>query len=388
VRVEVSLRRARSSQLTLRDVRVALAVGGSPGENFVAVRRTPDFRYDGGPGRDSVVDPDSTAGQHTIRLGAGLDSFDGEPRPLRPGSPTFTVDGGPGRDMLLGGPGADSLAGGTGSDTLDGGGGADWLAGGTGTDTAAFVHLPVADEGAISVTLDGRRNDGTAGQDAQVGSDIENASILDPPSSADVLVGNEGPNVLVGGGTVQGLGGDDTLVSDNGAGTGTTLDGGDGDDRIGALAALPDGGFAETPASVVCGPGADVVFTNAPAPADCERANVGMHVLGARPIGRKGVVRARIDCSDPRGCLLDGLLLRLHGRIAGASIVHTPAILIPFGESRTAKVRIKARVWKRHRRARSLHVAITPVPQAIRLASPAASTGSYPRALTVRITAG
>jgi hypothetical protein len=348
------------------------------------VSGTSDFTYDGGPSRDSV-NVESPDGRFAIRLGAGLDYFAG-PLDTVDSTATFAVDGGAGRDTLIGGPGVDSLEGGTGSDTLDGSGGADTLAGGPETDTVVFTHAPLPGDRAFSVTLDGRRNDGTAGQDAWVGADVENASILGEPQSRDDLVtGNEGPNVLVGPGTVRGLGGNDILVSDGYAGGGTTLDGGDGDDRIGALAWLPDGGFAGTPATVTCGAGNDVVFTNAAAPADCERANVGMHVLGARPIRRNGVVRARIDCNDPRGCLLDGLLVKLHGRLAGSSTVRTPAILIPFGESRTASVRIKARVWKRHRRARSLRVEITPVPQPTRIPSPAVSTDSYPRALTLRI---
>ena len=65
-----------------------------------------------------------------------------------------------------------------------------------------------------------------------------------------------------------------------------------------------------------CGAGADIVFTNAAAPADCERVNVGMHVLGAGSIGRNGVVRARIDCTDQRGCVLRGLVLTRRGHEA------------------------------------------------------------------------
>jgi hypothetical protein len=125
------------------------------------------------------------------------------------------------------------------------------------------------------------------------------------------------------------------------------------------------------------------VFTNAAAPADCERVNVGMRVLGARSIGRNGVVRARIGCSDPRGCVLRTLLLKRRGH--EASIVRIRVIRIPFGESRTASARILPRVWKRRRHARSLRIEITPVPQATGIKSPAASTGSYPRALTLRI---
>jgi hypothetical protein len=60
-------------------------------------------------------------------------------------------------------------------------------------------------------------------------------------------------------------------------------------------------------------------------------------------------------------------------------------IKIPFGESRTASAQILPRIWKRHRHARSLRVEITPVRQATRIVSPAVHTGSYPRALTLRI---
>jgi RTX calcium-binding nonapeptide repeat (4 copies) len=387
LRLAISLTRARATSVTVQDVRVPVAAHGSRGVNSVFVRGTPDFTYDGGPSRDNV-NVESPDGRFTIRLGAGLDYFAG---PLdtfnrsRDSTATFAVDGGAGRDRLIGGPGVDSLGGGPGSDSLEGNGGADTLAGGPGTDTVVFTHAPLPGNGPFSVTLDGRRNDGTAGQDAWVGSDVENASILgEPQSSDDLVVGNDGPNVLVGPGTVRGLGGNDILVSDGYADSGTTLDGGDGDDRIGALAWLPDGGLAGTPATVTCGAGSDVVFTNAAAPADCERANVGMHVVGARSIGRKGVVRARIDCNDPRGCVLGGLLLKLNGRRVDAP-ARTPAIRIPFGASRRASVQIDPRIWKRHRRARSLRLEITPVPQPTQIPSPAVSTDSYPRALRLRI---
>ena len=361
----------------VQDVRVAVAAVGSAGTNGLQFIRTPDFTYDGGPKRDDVAVRESPGGHSTIRLGAGADFFDGQPPALGAPDSTATsrVDGGPGRDYLMGGPGADSLDGGTGSDTLVVHGGADTLAGGAGADTASFGSDPNHDDGPISVTLDGKRNDGTAGQDAMVGSDIENAGIgpTTPPGDA-VLVGNDGPNVLVGVGTVRGLGGNDTLISNNLQGAGTTLDGGDGDDRIAARAwDTASASFAETPASVTCGAGADVVFTNAAAPADCERANVGMHVLGARSIGRNGVVRARIDCTDPRGCVTRGLLLERRGH--EASITRIRVIRIPFGESRTASARILPEIWKRRRHGRSLRVKIEPVPQETRSESAAGPIG-------------
>jgi hypothetical protein len=143
VRLEIALTRARTTSVTLQEVRVPVVARGSGGVNGMFVRGTPDFMYDGGPSRDNVN-----------------------------------------------------------------------------------VESP---------------DDGTAGQDAWVGSDVENASILgEPQSGDDLVIGNEGPNVLVGPGTVRGLGGNDILVSDGYAGGGTTLDGRDADDRIDALAWLPD----------------------------------------------------------------------------------------------------------------------------------------------------
>jgi len=371
----------------VHDVRVAVAAVGSAGRNTIRFRRTPDFTYDGGPKRDDVAVRDSPGGHSTIRLGAGADVFDGQPPAL--GTPdstaTFIVDGEAGRDYLMGGPGADSVDGGTGSDTLVVNGGADTLTGGAGADTVGFGSDPNHDNGPVSVTLDGQRNDGTAGQDALVGSDIENAGIspTSPPSDA-VLVGNDGPTVLGGPGTVRGLGGNDTLISNNLQGAGTTLDGGDGDDRIAARAwDTASASFAETPASVACGAGADIVFTNAAAPADCERVNVGMHVVGARLIGRNGVVRARIDCTDPRGCVLRVLVLQRHGH--DASIIRIRVTRIPFGGSRMASARILPEIWKRRRHDRSLRVKIEPFPQSTRSESTAGPIGSYPRALTLRV---
>jgi hypothetical protein len=386
-RVQISLKRARTSSFMVHDVRVAVAAVGSAGTNTIQFRRTPDFTYDGGPKRDDVAVRDSPGGHSTIRLGAGADVFDGQPPAL--GTPdstaTFIVDGEAGRDYLMGGPGADSVDGGTGSDTLVVNGGADTLTGGAGADTVGFGSDPNHDNGPVSVTLDGQRNDGTAGQEALVGSDIENAGITptSPPSDA-VLVGNDGPNVLVGPGTVRGLGGNDTLISNNLQGAGTTLDGGDGDDRIAARAwDTASASFAETPASVACGAGADIVFTNAAAPADCERVNVGMHVVGARLIGRNGVVRARIDCTDPRGCVVRVLVLKRHGH--DASIIRIRVTRIPFGESRMASARILPEIWKRRRHDRSLRVKIEPFPQSTRSESAAGPIGSYPRALTLRV---
>ena len=83
----------------------------------------------------------------------------------------------------------------------------------------------------------------------------------------------------------------------------------------------------------------------------------------ARPrreiIGRNGVVRARIDCTDPRGCVMRGLALTRRGHEAsiGGPI---RVIKIPFGESRMASAQILPEIWKRRRHGRSLRVKLDP----------------------------
>jgi hypothetical protein len=75
-RLEISLTRARTTSVTLQDIRVPVAAHGSGGVNSMLVRGAPDFTYDGGPSRDSV-NAESPDGHFTIRLGAGLDYFAG-----------------------------------------------------------------------------------------------------------------------------------------------------------------------------------------------------------------------------------------------------------------------------------------------------------------------
>jgi hypothetical protein len=76
VRVEISLKRARTTSVTVQDVRVPIAARGSGGVNSMFVSGTPGFTYDGGPSRDNV-NVESPDGRFTIRLGAGLDYFAG-----------------------------------------------------------------------------------------------------------------------------------------------------------------------------------------------------------------------------------------------------------------------------------------------------------------------
>ena len=131
--------------------------------------------------------------------------------------------------VLLGGDGNDvlynatlvpaTLDGQAGADTLFGGWGADALLGGPGADTADYSYRTAA----LSVDLDGKANDGAAGEGDSVASDVE--SIVGG-SADDRLRGGPGANRLSGGG------GTDTLVSrDSGP---DTVSCGDGSDSVAA----------------------------------------------------------------------------------------------------------------------------------------------------------
>ncbi len=124
-----------------------------------------------------------------------------------------------GKVVLNGGSGDDTL-GGVGRDTSD-----DTLdisyRGGLGTDTVDFSYRTEA----ISISLDGKGNDGRQGEKANVSNDIENVL---SGSGNDTITGSAGNNVLTGGlgddvisggsgdDTVYGSGGNDTISGDSG----------------------------------------------------------------------------------------------------------------------------------------------------------------------------
>jgi Ca2+-binding RTX toxin-like protein len=142
--------------------------------------------------------------------------------------------GGPGADALIGSAGANTLEGGAGNDDLDGaggndtltgGGGADTLAGGAGTDTVSYGDH----KGAVTASLDGAANDGSAGEGDAIAADVEN---LTGGLGDDVLYGNWLPNALRGdpsGNWLPTTGGDDTIYS---MGGGDGIYGLGGDDTV------------------------------------------------------------------------------------------------------------------------------------------------------------
>jgi uncharacterized delta-60 repeat protein len=136
-----------------------------------------------------------------------------------------------------------SINGGVGDDTLMPGDGPETLVGGAGADMADFSAFNAN----LTITLDNKPNDGPAGADMNVESDIENIiggsgnDLIIGGPFAEHLYGGPGNDTLWGGGgndTLEGghghdqlfgQGGDDLLIArDN---TQDTLDGGDGIDR-------------------------------------------------------------------------------------------------------------------------------------------------------------
>ena len=129
--------------------------------------------------------------------------------PDRPRSPSWEAAA---TNSLTGGP-ATTCWGGPGTDTLRGGDGEDLVA--------------YADHAApVDVTLDGQANDGSAGENDLVASDIEDvygspfADRLVGDAAGNVLWGDDGDDVLVGGAgldSLSGQGGDDLLEARDGA---------------------------------------------------------------------------------------------------------------------------------------------------------------------------
>ena len=128
------------------------------------------------------------------------------------GSGNDVVLAGAGDDSLFDGPGRDRHSGRGGDDTLFSAGGADVLWGGAGTDTVGYdPPLGTPRRGGVRADLDGRADDGSAGERGRIRTDVEN---LDGTAFADVLRGNGRANEIDGAGgadRIFGLGGNDLI---------------------------------------------------------------------------------------------------------------------------------------------------------------------------------
>jgi Ca2+-binding RTX toxin-like protein len=289
--------------------------------------------------------------------------------------------GGEGIDTITGAAGSDDLEGGAGDDALRGNGGGDRLLGGPGTDTV-FFSPPGSTEPRLSVTLDGQPNDGKPGENALVGSDVENVTFdtgfeTAPLPGGNTLIGNDGPNVLIGAGTVRGLGGDDVVV---GMGAqGNDLDGGDGNDRVVATVHDDFIGYVGA-ATIACGNGDDTVFTESldQRPADCEHFNIGLHVAAAIAIvGPDGRAAVRVTCDDIVPCRFGNVLLRYKNHVMSEHSSR-PHLTIAPGQSAVRRVRL-TRGWRRPGRFHTL--VVTATPSAFGLGLPGVVTAGFARVI-------
>jgi Ca2+-binding RTX toxin-like protein len=239
------------------------ALAGGPGADTLAGGDGTDV-LDGGPTDEGADRLAGGAGADELRGGPGPDALAGDDGPdhLLAGGGDDRLDGGAGDDALEGEADDDALAGGPGADVLDGGPGAD----------LADYRASTAP---VTVTLDGVRDDGEAGEDTL--RDLEGAL---GGAGADTLVGDGGANRLEGGA------GPDLL---DGGGGADTLRGGTGRDALRARDGVRDDGGCGPDADLALVDGRDALRAGAER---CERAD-----QGTRP--RRGEALLR-----PRGCAL------------------------------------------------------------------------------------
>ena len=239
------------------------SMSGGPGADVIAGGVGVDVA-DGGAGTDNV---DGGAGNDSLSGGSGGDALEGSSGDDRLRGAADGLAVADGNDTLSGGDGRDDLAGDTGDDALRGGPGSDAVAGGAGRDIAVY-----GDSGdPVTATLDGRANDGVAGQLDALRGDLEG---LRGGAEQDTFTGSSGPD------TIEGAGGEDYL--DGGAGR-DDLRGGSGADTVRSRDRSAD--------STGCGAARDfaIVDANDRVEGDCE---VVAKNARARPsLGRTAVVQ-------------------------------------------------------------------------------------------------
>jgi RTX calcium-binding nonapeptide repeat (4 copies) len=206
-----------------------VVVRATPLDDFVGVpsRVRGGVQVDGFGGNDLFV---GGPGSETLRGGLGADDLSGQ-------GGNDILMGGEGDDRVLGETGADTLSGGDGNDVIQGSSGADTMnegtpsaesetgsdqiSGGNGIDVVTYAERHTA----VDVSANDIPDDGRAGENDNVHSDVEN--IVGGPFD-DELIGNEydnrvlggdGNDTLVGGrgkDAVLGMRGDDTLDTEDG----------------------------------------------------------------------------------------------------------------------------------------------------------------------------
>jgi len=180
-----------------------------------------------------------------------------------------TLAGLGGNDLLRGNEGADSLQGGDGNDTLIGGEAtgingasdlaADTLDGGLGDD----VYHVVAEDGDVIITDAGGIDTVVAWSDWTLGPGLENLTLGDDAGVGANGTGNELDNRIISateGGTISGLGGNDTLIISGGENT-IIARGGDGNDTLQGRGGANDQLFGDAGNDLLAGAGGFTTMT-------------------------------------------------------------------------------------------------------------------------------
>src|SRR5215216_4088007 len=219
------------------------------GDQTVPADGTRTVIVNGGGGNDSII----VLARNTELASSGLNGDAGITGP----DSNDTLTGGDGNDRLVAGKGADIMNGGAGNDTLvwNNGDGSDVLNGDAGNDGAEVNGNATLGDGfaleanagrikfqranLVPFTLDSSTErfevNGLGGDDilvTEAGVGALTLLSVDGGAGADTLNGSDGPDLILGGeanDVLNGGGGDDRVVGDRGA---DTMNGGEGDDTL------------------------------------------------------------------------------------------------------------------------------------------------------------
>jgi hypothetical protein len=289
----------------------------------------------------SVPGTDTRPGAISVTAGAGDDHLENS------ANAAIRFDGGDGNDTLAAGQAASAY--------LLGGAGADVMTSDAGC--CAVAGYSDHDRVGVHVTLDGRANDGAAGE----GDDVRTSGVTGSPGP-DVITGDARANALSGGAGAD------------------VLDGGGGDDTIDAT--VQDAPSSDGADTVTCGAGNDSVVADAndKVAVDCERIRVGASGgpelaldMGAARAGRSGLVALafRVQHPNPDNALTSRSTFRLVDR-EGRPASSTAAFVLG-GDVNVAAARVRLSRTTRRRLARSRSGALSLIAQRV---SRDAGTGS------------
>jgi Ca2+-binding RTX toxin-like protein len=308
----------------------------------------------GGEGDDTLIAGDG-AGQISVPDGQGI--------------ATYVYDD----SHLWGGPGDDRLIGAAGPDRLDGGPGADSMRGGAGDDVADYT----ARTAPLTITADDRPGDGEAGENDDVGSDIED---IIGGAGDDRLVGSPGENVI------DGAEGNDDIVGGGGrdflrGGPGTNvIDAVDGNGEQFERVAFwdpetpPDISWYDDDVDCSSATGTDEVRVDRGLDRleHCGRADVTYVDPPERTLAvdRAGVVRVSMRCPKTATGPCAGQT-RIDDRSGRHALSSAAPFRVPRGRTRVVRVRLAATTRRTFQRHRTLAVSLRTARPGRRMHQPA-----------------